>query len=232
MRQPTTAVVVASIGVVVLAAGCSSSKQAGPASPTTSSAKPPVAEAALEGLWLSPADINTAMGATGMTVAGTYTTFVDDSGTVPDKDCRVTAIDADADSYADSGWTAVREQSLRERGHHSAHYADQAVVLFPSADKAAAFYTATAQRWPACSNRQFTRTPAGQPSQQWTVGPISNTSGTLSNTITEQGDSGEVCERAVTVSNNVAIDISTCSHGNASGTSVNIAHQIAAKVNK
>jgi hypothetical protein len=85
MRQPTAAVIVASIGVVVLAAGCGGSKQAGPASTTTSSAKAPVAEAALEGLWLSPADINTAMGATGMTVAGTYTTFVDDSGTVPDR---------------------------------------------------------------------------------------------------------------------------------------------------
>jgi hypothetical protein len=232
MRQPTAAAIVAGIGVVVLAAGCSGSKQAGSASTTTSSAKPPVAEAALEGLWLSAADINTAMGTTGMTVAGTYTTFVDDSGIVPDKACRITAIDADSDSYADSGWTAMREQSLRERGHHAGHYADQAVVLFPSVDKAAAFYTATAQRWPACSNRDFTRTPAGQPSQQWTVGSISNAGGTLSNTITEQGGSGEICERAVTVTNNVAIDISTCSHSNTSGTAVNIAHQIAAKVNK
>lgn len=231
MRQPMAALAVASIGVVVLAAACNSSKQAGPASTTTSS-RPPVAEAALEGLWLSPAEINTAMGATAMAVAGRYTTFVDDSAVVPDKACRITSIDADVDSYADSGWTAMREQSLRERGPHPAHYADQVVVLFPSADKAAAFFTATAQRWPACTNRQFTRTPPGGASQQWAVGPISNASGTLSNTITEQGGSGETCERALTVSDNVAIDISTCSHGNASGTAINIAHQIAAKVGK
>ncbi len=233
MRQSTLALVGAGIGVVMLAAGCSSSKSApGPAPATTSAAKAPLAEAALQGLWLSPAEINTVMGATDMEVAGTYNTFVDDTKTVPDKACRVTAIDADVDSYADSGWTAMREQSLRERGPHPAHYADQVVVLFPSADKAAAFYTATAQRWPACENREFTRTPPGKTSQQWTVGPISNNSGTLSNNITEQGGSGELCERAVTVSNNVAVDISTCSHSNAAGTAINIAHQIAAKVAK
>ncbi len=231
MLQPTAALVAASIGVVTLAAACSSSKGAS-APTTTSAAKPPIAEAALQGLWLSPQEINTAMGATDMSVAGTYTTFVDDSKTVPDKACRVTAIDADIDSYADSGWRAMREQSLRERGPHPAHYADQVVVLFPSADKAAAFYTATAQRWPACENREFTRTPQGKTSQQWTVGSISNSGGTLSNNISEQGASGELCERAVTVSNNVAVDISTCSHGNAAGTAVNIAHQIAAKVGK
>ncbi len=231
MRQSRAASIVA-IGAVLLLAGCHTGKQAGPATTTTSSSKPPVAEAALDGLLLSPAEINTAMGATDMTVSGTYNTFVDDSKVVADKACRVTAIDADTDSYADSGWTAVREQSLRERGHHAAHYADQAVVLFPSADKAAAFYTTTTQRWPACSNRQFTRTPAGVAAQQWAVGPISNANGTLSNTITERGGSGEVCERAVTVSNNVAVDISTCSHTNAAGTAINIAHQIAAKAGK
>jgi serine/threonine-protein kinase len=231
MRQPRAALVVG-ISVVTLIAGCHSSKQAGPASTTTTPPKPPVTEAALEGFLLSPADINTAMRATDMTVVGNYTTFVDDSGVVADKACRITAIDADADSYADSGWTALREQSLREPGHNSSHYADQAVVLFPSADKAAAFYTTTAQRWPACSNRQFTRTPKGVPPQQWAVGPISTVADTLNNTITEQGGSGEVCERAVTVSNNVAIDISTCTHGNAAGTAVSIARQIAAKVKK
>lgn len=231
MRQSRAASLV-TVGAVLLLAGCHSGKQAGPAPTTTSPSKPAVAEAALEGLLLSPADINTAMGATDMTVSGTYNTFVDDSKVVADQACRVTAIDADTDSYAGSGWTAVREQSLRERGHHAAHYADQAVVLFPSADKASAFYTATVQRWPACSNRQFTRTPAGVAAQQWAVGPISNTNGTLSNVITEQGGSSEVCERAVTVSNNVAVDISTCSHTNAAGTAVNIAHQIAAKISK
>ena len=35
---------------------------------------------------------------------------------------------------------------------------DQVVVLFSSAHDADAFFTASAQRWPACSNRQYTYT--------------------------------------------------------------------------
>jgi hypothetical protein len=65
-----------------------------------------------------------------------------------------------------------------------------------------------------------------------TVGPVSNTNGTLSATITgvlgRNGASG-VCERALTVANNVAIDIDSCG-ASPSGAAVNVADQIAAKV--
>jgi serine/threonine protein kinase len=50
--------------------------------PTTA---PPLAAAALDGLLLSPNQINTAMGTTGMTVAGTYTTMDDPSNFTADK---------------------------------------------------------------------------------------------------------------------------------------------------
>ena len=64
------------------------------------------------------------------------------------------------------------------------------------------------------------------------VGPVSNTNGTLSATITgikaRNGDSA-VCERALTVANNVAIDIDAWD-ASPSGAAVNIADQIAARV--
>ena len=60
----------------------------------------------------------------------------------------------------------------------------QDVVLFSSAHDAGAFFTASAQSWPACSNRQYTLTVAGKPDQVFTVGPVSNTNGTLSATST------------------------------------------------
>jgi hypothetical protein len=40
-----------------------------------------------------------------------------------------------------------------------------------------AFFTASAQSWPACANRQYTVTVAGKPDEVWTVGPVSNTNG-------------------------------------------------------
>jgi hypothetical protein len=183
----------------------------------------------LDGLLLSAAQVSTAMGATGMTVSHTDPSLHDESAIMADKDCRITVDDAEPTGYADSGYSAVRFQGLREPGDNATHFANQTVVLFPSASQAAAFFTASGQRWPACSNRQFTRTRAGQPPDVWTAGAISNTNGTLSNTATETDPSGFACQRALTVSNNVAIDVSACS-ANPADSAVNIAHQISAKV--
>lgn len=63
----------------------------------------------------------------------------------------------------------------------------------------------------------------------WDVGPVSNTNGTLSATETREGGQGWACQRALTVSNNVAIDITACGYDKADG-AVNIARQIAGKV--
>jgi hypothetical protein len=54
---------------------------------TTTPPVPPVAEAALEGLLLSPDQINTAMGATGMAVAENTPVMWDESANLPDKAC-------------------------------------------------------------------------------------------------------------------------------------------------
>jgi hypothetical protein len=63
----------------------------------------------------------------------------------------------------------------------------------------------------------------------WTVGPVTNTNGTLIATKTQEGIKNWSCERALSARNNVAIDVNACSN-NPSGSAVNIVHQIAAKV--
>ena len=130
-------------------------------------------------------------------------------------------------------------QAPHEPGDNWTHFVYQDLVLSPSAHDAGAFFSASAQRWPACANRQYTLTAAGQPDQVWTVGPVSNTNGTLSATHTLGGGNSSVtwnwdsCQRALTVANNVAIDVLACSENRSdsrSDSAVNIAHQIAAKV--
>jgi hypothetical protein len=103
------------------------------------------------------------------------------------------------------------------------------VVLFSSAHDAGAFFTASAQQWPACSNRQFIQTVPGRADVVWTVGPVTNMNGTLSTTETGRSNRSTTCQRALTVANNVAIDVNACST-NPADSAVNIAHQIAAKV--
>jgi hypothetical protein len=84
--------------------------------PTTPPPAPPVAESALEGLLLSPDQINTAMGATGMTVttAGTTTAMADDSAIVADKACLPVASPGEAPAYASSGWKGAARTATPE----------------------------------------------------------------------------------------------------------------------
>jgi predicted Ser/Thr protein kinase len=196
----------------------------------------PVAEAALQGLLLTPAQIDATMGTTGTTVTETTTVMEDNSDHVADKACRPLAGNVIAPVYAGSGWRAFREQVIREPGDKWTHGVDQGVVLFPSAHDAGAFFTASAQQWPACANRQFTTTVAGKPNQVWTVGPVSNAGGILSATNTRNVSPGwvwESCQRALTVANNVVIDVEACNlnpSDSPANDAVNIVHQIAANV--
>jgi serine/threonine-protein kinase len=196
---------------------------------------PPVAVAALEGLLLSPDQINTAMGATAIPVKGTSGGMADQSAFVPDKACIPLQGPAQATVYQGSGWRAVRLQQLGDPPDATTHrVVEQAVVLFSSAHDAGAFFTAAAQSWPACANRQYSFTVPGHPDQVWTAGPLSNTNGTLSTTETfdKAGDVLMTCQRALTVANNVAIDVVACAKKqfDSSDPAVSIVHQIAAKV--
>jgi serine/threonine protein kinase len=190
----------------------------------------PVADTALQELLLSPGQLDTATGATGMTITGTLTTLPDGSGQVPEKACVPLEGAGQATVYAGSGFSAVSGQRAADEPH--AHIVQQIVVSFPSAQDARAFFAASAERWPACASRSHDETtPAGQ-TEAHTVGPVSNTNGTLSATVTgflARNGSRGACERALTVANNVAIDIDACGE-NPSGAAVNIADQIAAKV--
>ena len=224
MRQPTAAVAVAVICVLI--AGCGSTKGNAESPTTTQSMIPrPVVERELPGLLLSPEQLNAAMGATAMTVTNTQTAMSDNSATMAPPECLAIDGAAEAVVYANSGYWAERDQSLND-GDNFAHYVKQAVVLFPTVEKAGALFEASAQQWPAC--RQYTHTQSGS---QWSVGQIANANGTLSTTATQQNAAapGWGCGRALAHRNNVLIDVNTCS-ANSADSAVKIADQIAANV--
>jgi len=185
----------------------------------------PLVERELAGLLLSPEQVNAAMGATGMTVTNTQTSMSDNSATMAPQECLAIDGAAEGPVYANSGYWAERDQSLND-GDNFTHYLKQAVVLFPTIEKAGAFFDATTQQWPAC--HQYTHT---QSESQWSVGQISNANGTLSTTATQHNASahGWGCGRAMALRNNVIIDINTCSN-NPDDSAVKIANQIAANV--
>ena len=147
MRQPTAALAVAVICVLI--AGCGSTKgNAGSTTTTRSMIPRPLVERELAGLLLSPEQVNVAMGATAMTVTNTQTSMSDNSATMAPQECLAIDGAAEATVYANSGFRAERDQSLND-GDNFTHYLKQAVVLFPVAEKAGAFFDASAQQWPA-----------------------------------------------------------------------------------
>jgi PknH-like extracellular domain len=223
----------AAAAIVVVIAGCSliGGKATSPTTTTTTTSRPPVAVGALDELLLSPNDVGTAMGAAGMSVKQTDSKMYDDSTDIPAAACRNSS-PADTSVYAGSGWTAVRIQYLRDDGDNYTHEAEQAVVSFPSANQASAFYNSAASRWNDCANRQYHVVRAGRPDMIWTVGPISNSSGMLSATRVREGGNGWSCHRVLTASNNIAIDLVACGYSDPTDAAVSMARQIRAKVAK
>lgn len=225
MRPFTATAVVAGVGVLV--AGCGGAKPAGQTSTTaiTSLIPRPVVERELGSLLLTPAQINPLIAATAMAVVRRHDAMSDDSATMKPPECLAIDGSAQAHVYADSGFTAVRDEELND-GDNFTHYAEQAVVLFPTVKQAHVFLVASALRWPACHHYMHT-----QSRTQWDVGPISDDNDVLSTISTQQEAKagGWACGRALAARNNVVVDVNTCS-ANPASSAVDIANQIVAKV--
>lgn len=254
MRKVSATVAVTAIGVLVAGCGGGSDQGGSSSSTTTTSARPPIAQAALGGLLLTPAEIDTALGITGTKSKEKSDKLDDNSKTqfpngwkFPDE-CVFAMGPAETAAYAGSGNTAVSAEddvaAAPPPGNNApaANEPDpevgQAVVLFPSSKEANAFFATSAQRWPACANRQVT-VPAGPENPEMNVqsGPIGNTNNvltvTVSVTATDKGNTlmSISYQRALTVRNNVAIDVAV-TRKNPPDLAASLAGQIGAKVDK
>ena len=226
MRHLTAGVAVA--GICILGAGCGggSNHSSVKSTTTTTSLIPrPVVERELDALLLTPEQITPIMGAKDMAITRRHDAMSDDSATMKPEECLAVDGAAQARVYANSGFTAVRDRALND-GDNFTHYAEQAVVLFPTAKLAKVFAVASALRWPACHG--YTHLQSGT---QWTVGPVTDTNGTLSVIATQENAraGGWACGRALAMKNNVIVDVNTCSP-DPKNSAIEIANLIAVKV--
>lgn len=131
------------------------------------------------------------MGTVGMTVTSAQSSMSDSSAAMAPAECLAVEGAAEAPVHGDSGFRADRDQAFNN-GNDFTHHVKQAVVVFPTVEKARSFLDASAQRWPAC--KEYTHTQSGS---QWSVGQINVAADTLK-TITTQRDTrapGRACGR-------------------------------------
>jgi PknH-like protein len=221
---------VTALATCTLVTACTGGPAPNAASSAPPSPPPPIAASALPGLLLDTEQVNTTMGASGMTVEDgrNYTQMSTGEGTPPE--CVAVAIPATSPAYADSGWTAYQGQVLFEPGDQPAHYVDQDVVAFPTADQATAFYRRAVGLWRGCSNRSYAAHPPDPgKSGTWDVGPVNDSGGMLTAIRQSARNIGWRCHRALTVANNIAIDVMACAYSDANDFAATLAKQLAAK---
>jgi hypothetical protein len=221
MRRASAAVV----GICVLVTGCGDTiSNAESPTPTRTMIPRPLMERELAGLLLRPEQISATMGAP-MAVTESQSAMSDNSAIMAPPECLAIDGAAEAQVYANSGFGAERDQSFND-GDAFKHYSKQAVVMFPYLEKAAEFFDASANQWPAC--HEYTHT---QSQSQWTVGEIRNAAPVLRTGARppHAAAPGWGCGRALMQRNNIIIDVNTCS-ANPADTAVKIADQIAANV--
>lgn len=224
-------------GACMLTAGCTdvvdgtavAGEKAGLANQT------PIPVSALDDLMLDASQVNSALGATSMKVWFQAKVMWDWSKNVDDKNCLAVDGAAQGKVYEGTGWTSMRGQRLDDSIDDSKkrkHYAIQAVVAFPNAQDASNFYNSSVQSWKSCSNRRFNDASPNQPATVWSVGDVTNDNGLLTSSQVQEGGDGWSCQRALTVRNNLAIDVVTCAYNESGPSATSIANQIATKVAK
>lgn len=210
----------------------------GCAATTAGTAMPPAqlppSAGTLPALLLPPAEVGAAMGGAHLVVTSDVSAPWNDGAHLQGEPagCVAVAGAAQQAEYAGSGWSALHGRVLREppASPSWSHFAVQAVVLFPTAQAAEAFFTASRQRWASCSDRQLTYAQQVAPAQVWDIGPVSTEHGVLAVSRAERSPQTWACQRALTVHGTVAVDVEACSLDGPATAAAPIARAIAGRI--
>ncbi len=223
----------AALVAVAVLTGCTATLPGKPVAAAAEPAPPPVAAGDLDGLLLDEAEINGAMGATGMTLSESSKQMWDSSTEISEPDCLPVYGAGEYEVYTGSGWSAMRYMSLQEPEDDPPHFAEQSVVAFPNHEVATNFFAESEKTWAVCADRRYNlRLPDLNIETLWTVGKIENTDAMLTTSMVMEDGDGWGCERALTVASNVVIDVTTCSYSRGGGGAATIARDILEKMPK
>jgi len=180
-----------------------------PAPPPAPPPPGPIPVERLSALLLSPSDINSIMGSSTMQPGNPILSMDTYSMTLSLPDCQGALYSSQEPVYAGTGYTGVSALVSSEPGDNHDHWVSQAVVRFPSADKAKAFLQTSADKWKACAGKTVAVTDNGK-TVRWTFEQVNGNPPKITVMDTQEGADGWECQRAMGVANNVVVDINAC----------------------
>ncbi|GAA2401312.1 hypothetical protein GCM10009856_07090 [Mycolicibacterium llatzerense] len=140
--------------------------------------------------------------------------------------CSSAAVPGMSNAYSATGFTGFIDQVVNDSA--GKHKFIQALVTFPTADAAKEFVARQASQWKDCSNTNLTITIAGN-SDHANTGASSTTDGVTTIVLTPPAAGSRQCERALTASSNVVVDVRACAV-NVGTTASSIARDIGQKI--
>jgi serine/threonine kinase PknH len=188
----------------------------------------PITPDRLSALLLGSSDINSVMGSSNMQPGRPILTMDSTPVTLSSPNCQGALYTTQDSVYAGTGYTGVSGLVSSEPGDDYDHWVNQAVVLFPSADKAKAFLQTSADKWKTCSGKTVRVDNSGK-TYRWTFSQVNNNPPRITVINTQEGADGWVCQRAMSEANNVIVDVNACGY-HISDQGSQVADKIVAKV--
>ncbi len=152
----------------------------------------PVAEERLSALLLNSSEVNAVMGSSSMQPGKPITSMDSSPVTVSLPDCQGALYTSQDPVYAGTGYTAINGLISSEPGDNYEHWVNQAVVAFPTADKARAFVQTSADKCKNCAGKTVTVTNKAK-TYRWTFADVKGSPPTITVIDTQEGAEGWEC---------------------------------------
>lgn len=172
---------------------------------------PAMTEADLDRVLLSIGDLNGIMGATGLRIDKQFSEMTDHTDDVSDPECLGAIYGAEEQVYATSGWTALRDEVVRERGDGNDHWVEQIAVLYPSEAKSAKFFELSHDQWQNCAGTSI-ETYGDDFTYWWDIEDLNATDAVLSQTVRQRDADGWACQHTLAVASNLIVEAWACSY--------------------
>lgn len=172
---------------------------------------PPLRAPQLAELLLSVDDLNKIVNSRTMVVVSDVRELQDSSEKVSDPDCLGSIYSAEKQVYG-TGFAAVRDQVIREPGNDNEHWAEQTLVLFPSAADARTIVDQSQSKWTECGGFSVA-VDDSQGSYIWEVDDAKSDGDVITQVVSQEDSDGWNCQHAMTSVSNLVVETMACAFG-------------------